>query len=156
YFETKHLCPVTIKKRAVMKIANLLFLGLFFGMHAMMGQETGELTVTVTNISNNKGVIRVGLYDSESNWLDRIYEGRDGVIKDGKSTVTFSNIPYGTYGISLFHDKNENGKLDLILGFMPKEDYGCSNGAKGRFGPPTWGDAKFTLNQKTIKQTIKL
>ena len=139
-----------------MKITNLLFVSLFFGIQAMTGQETGELTVTVTNISNNKGVIRVGLYDSESNWLDRVYEGRDGVIKDGKSTVTFSNIPFGTYGISLFHDKNENGKLDLILGFMPKEDYGCSNGAKGRFGPPTWGDAKFTLNQKTIKQTIKL
>ena len=118
-----------------MKITNLLLVGLFFGIQAMTGQETGELTVTVTNISNNKGVIRVGLYDSEANWLDRVYEGRDGVIKDGKSTVTFSNIPYGTYGISLFHDKNENGKLDLILGFMPKEDYGCSNGAKGRFGP---------------------
>ncbi len=139
-----------------MKITNLLLVGLFFGIQAMTGQETGELTVTVTNISNNKGVIRVGLYDSEANWLDRVYEGRDGVIKDGKSTVTFSNIPYGTYGISLFHDKNENGKLDLILGFMPKEDYGCSNGSKGRFCPPTWGDAKFTLNQKTIKQTIKL
>ena len=44
-----------------MKITNLLFVSLFFGIQVITGQETGELTVTVTNISNSKGVIRVGL-----------------------------------------------------------------------------------------------
>lgn len=139
-----------------MKSVILLFFSLSLALQSVVGQEKGELIVNITNISSSQGVIRVGLYDSESNWLDEIYEGRNGEIKDGKSKVVFKDIPFGTYGISLYHDKNENGELDLILGFMPKEDYGCSNGAKGRFGPPKWADAKFTLNQKTIKQTIKL
>ncbi|MEM9649556.1 MAG: DUF2141 domain-containing protein, partial [Bacteroidota bacterium] len=62
----------------------------------------------------------------------------------------------GDYAISVYHDENNNGKLDKYLGFYPKEVYGCSNQARGNYGPPKWKDAKFTINQNTNKQIIKL
>jgi uncharacterized protein (DUF2141 family) len=39
---------------------------------------------------------------------------------------------------------------------IPKEDYGCSNNARGFMGPPKWKDAKFQINNKSIIQHIKL
>ena len=69
--------------------------------------------------------------------------------------MTFENIPEGTYAVSIFHDENNNDKLDSNFIGIPKEDYGCSNNAKGFMGPPKWKDAKFELNSdKTITITL--
>lgn len=63
-------------------------------------------------------------------------------------------MPDGVYAVSCFHDEDDDGVFDMYLGFMPKEDYGCSNGATGMFGPPKWEDAKFTLKKKRDKTSI--
>lgn len=43
-------------------------------------------------------------------------------IANSKATATFKDIPDGVYAISVYHDENDNDKLDLIMGMMPKED----------------------------------
>ena len=41
--------------------------------------------------------------------------------------------------------------MDTNLFGIPKEDYGCSNNARGFMGPPKYNDAKFQLTgNKTI------
>ena len=37
---------------------------------------------------------------------------------------------------------------------IPSEDYGCSNGARGFMGPPSYKDAKFSVN-KDLKMDIE-
>ncbi len=136
----------------------LLFLLAVFCTLANNAQENkgGTIEIEITDIENSKGKLMIGLYQDESNWLKKPFKGIIGIIEEGKCKVVFDDIPSGTYAISLFHDENDNNELDMFLGFYPKESTACSNNAPARFGPPSWEDAKFEVNGKTSKQTIKL
>ncbi|HMI07173.1 MAG TPA: DUF2141 domain-containing protein [Flavobacterium sp.] len=114
-----------------------------------------NLEVKMTGFKNNTGVVKVGLYDSESNFLKTVYKSLKPGIVSNTATATFTNIPKGTYAVSVYHDENENGTLDRNAFGIPAEDYGTSNGARGFMGPPKFEDAKFTLDtNKTINITI--
>ena len=115
-----------------------------------------DVTVKVNNIDNNKGQIFIGLYNSEAAFLNERFKGVKSVIENNSCEVTFKNIPVGVYAISLFHDENENNKMDSNFLGIPKEDYGCSNNAKGFMGPPKWEDAKFEVKDNSITQIITL
>ena len=118
-------------------------------------QEKYAITVTVVEADNNKGKMFIALYNSEIDFLETSYKGTMSKIENKQCTVTFDDIPQGTYAVSIFHDENDNGKLDTNFFGIPTEDYGCSNDAKGFMGPPKWADAKFELkDDKTL--TIKL
>ena len=39
---------------------------------------------------------------------------------------------------------------------IPKEPFGFSNDAKGKFGPPKWNDAVFIFNTSNQEVTLKL
>lgn len=133
----------------------LFYLSLLFTGMVLQAQNTIE--VSMANFDSNNGTVKVGLYDSENNWLETEAYTLETTIYDKKAKVTFTNIPDGVYGVSCFHDENGNDVFDMFLGFIPKEDYGCSNGAVGMFGPPKWEDAKFEVkNRETRKLIINL
>lgn len=102
-----------------------------------------SIKVDVVGLKNNKGQVYIGLYNSEKQFLKKIYKGEVATIKNLKTTVTFENLPAGEYAISAFHDENSNGKLDTNFMGIPKEPYTASNDAKGFMGPPKYQDAKF-------------
>lgn len=132
---------------------------LVFPVNAQDSRDLNDdctLTVYVKNIGSEKGNISIGLYNNSESWLSQTYKGETGEINDGQTTVVFTGIPKGQYAISLFHDENENSRLDAGIFGIPKEPYACSNGAKGRFGPPKWKDAVFTIQSKSAQQIIKL
>ena len=112
------------------------------------------LTVQLTGLKSDKGQLMVALYDSSDNWLSNGIMGEITTIVDGQATVTFNNVPYGTYAISSFHDKDSNGELNTGLFGIPKEPYASSRGAKGRFGPPKWADAKFVLESASVEEVV--
>ncbi len=137
----------------LIKIAVIVVLSLF--STNSKAQETYSLTVKVEEADNNDGMMLIAVYDNESDFLDKTYKGTKSEITDNGCVVTFENIPEGTYAVSIFHDENNNDKLDSNFIGIPKEDYGCSNNAKGFMGPPKWKDAKFELNSdKTITITL--
>ena len=118
-------------------------------------EETCTLIVNIEDLKSDKGTINVGLYSSEGTWLNKTYKGKDAKIKDGKATVTFENVPLGTYAISTYQDENENRKMDTGIFGIPSEPYMSSRGEKGRFGPPKWKNAKFELNSDSQTEIIK-
>lgn len=118
-------------------------------------EEPNVVEVKILSIANEKGQMLIGLYHSEEFWLKKPTKGMFGKIIDGQSEVRFTNIPDGTYAISVFHDEDNDGELDTILG-IPREDTGSSNDAPARFGPPKWEDAKFEVKGGTVKQIINL
>ncbi len=77
-------------------------------------------------------------------------------VVDQKTQVIFANLPYGSYGVSLYHDENANGKMDKNALGIPKEAYGFYNSAKGFFGKPSYKDVAFQLNSAEKQITIKL
>jgi uncharacterized protein (DUF2141 family) len=115
-----------------------------------------SIEVEISNFASDKGIAMVGLFNSEASFMDDGYMGKEVEIKDNKAFARFKDIPDGTYAILIYHDENKNGELDKFLG-IPREDYGASNQAHSRLGPPRWQDARFEVKGgEIVKQSIKL
>ncbi|WP_052461176.1 DUF2141 domain-containing protein [Psychroserpens mesophilus] len=119
-------------------------------------QNGQEITVVIENLKSNKGHIYISLYNTEASFLGKGFKSTISRIENNSCTIKFENVPNGIYAISFFHDENENKKMDSNFLGIPKEDYGCSNNARGFMGPPKWEDAKFEINNTSITQTITL
>jgi len=132
----------------------VLYLSIIMASYAQ--QPTWDITVKVTDASSNSGKMFIAVYDSKDAFLKDTFVGERSLIEDNSCKVTFKDIPKGEYAVSVFHDENDNGEMDTNLFGVPKEDYGCSNGAKGFMGPPKWEDAKFTLADANETIHIKL
>jgi len=125
-----------------------------FFICSLMSAQNTNLTVAVSGLKNNTGIVKVGLYNSEGTFLKSTYKSVTSEIKNNSATVTFADVPKGEYGISAYQDENSNGKLDKNMMGIPSEDFACSNNAKGFMGPPAYEDAKFNIN-KDSKIDIK-
>lgn len=140
-----------------MKNTILLLAILFTGIFSTKAQQndTFNLTIEVKGIKKNEGKIFIAIYDSEASFLNKS-TGIIVDITDKKSTGIFKGLKKGTYAVSLFHDENNNQKMDTKIFGIPKEPYGFSNNATGFMGPPKFDDAKFNLDSnKTITIHIK-
>ena len=126
------------------------------GLMYTQKKNTAEITVHIENLNNNNGKLLVGLYKTDEDFLKKTYKGIVAEINNNRSTVTFKDVPLGVYAVSFVHDENENGKMDTNFMGIPKEDYGCSNNAKGFMGAPKWKDAKFELKDESKSLTITL
>lgn len=118
-------------------------------------QDRYHITVNVEGASSNDGKIFLALYKVKANFLKQPFKDLKSEISNEGCEVTFEDLPAGIYAVSIFHDENNNGKMDTNFMGIPREDYGCSNGAKGFMGPPKWEDAKFELKEnKSIRITL--
>jgi len=64
------------------------------------------------------------------------------VPRTGAVTVVgFTGLVPGRYAVAAFHDTDGNGDLTLWPIGLPREAYGFSNDARGRFGPPPFDAA---------------
>lgn len=71
----------------------------------------------------------------------------------GKISVSFTGIPSGNCAIAVFHDANNDGKLNTNALGIPKEAYGFSNNARPMFSAPTFKEAGIVVNKT---QTISI
>lgn len=118
-----------------------------------------SLTVQVKELRNTKGSLYFSLYRSESGFPDKpesaFRKGKLETLKSSSASYLFSNLPAGSYGVSLFHDEDNSGNMKTNLLGIPLEGTGASNDARGKMGPPKFADAKFTLNaDKKITVTM--
>jgi len=104
-----------------------------------------SITVEIVNLENNKGRVIVALLDEhEEDVMDT-----SSTITDQKCTVVFKDVTPGKYGIRLFHDENENEELDTNFLGIPKEGFGFSNDAIGKFGPKDFSEWLFDVSGDT-------
>jgi uncharacterized protein (DUF2141 family) len=97
------------------------------------------------SVRSASGVVRCGLF-TQSGWLKSPLRAAVSGIRAGVAVCVFKGVPKGVYGISAFHDQNNNGKLDTNLIGLPTEDYCASRDARRTFGPPSFEDAKFSYD----------
>jgi uncharacterized protein (DUF2141 family) len=117
----------------------------------------GTLHVQITDLESDKGFLFVALLDSADQYDagDRFFRSDNKVpIREGKASVTFERVPYGTYAVKVFHDENANGELDTNFVGFPKEGFGFSNDAMGQFGPPTFEQAAFSMQDEVLRIEI--
>lgn len=108
------------------------------------------LTVSVTDVKAKGGTIVVALYATRAGFPDDTTKAtRTAKVSPDKPVHTFENVPAGKYAVVVFHDTNDNGKIDKSpLGF-PKEPIGLSNhkaiGPKG--GRPDFDKAQVSVTR---------
>ena len=108
-------------------------------------QAQNTINVEMSGFESNDGKAVVGLFNEEETFLRDANWKQVSDINNQTATATFKDVPDGIYAISVYHDENDNEKLDLIMGMMPKEDTGTSNNPKTTMGPPKWEDSNFEI-----------
>jgi uncharacterized protein (DUF2141 family) len=116
--------------------------------------EGTTITVNVP-VSTDKGNVLFGLFTEENFMSATPVQGLEAEIKDGKATVTFTDVVPGTYAITLLHDLNGNKRMDYDANGMPTEMYGVSNNVMS-MGPPMWSDAKFEVDGEPLTLDIRM
>jgi uncharacterized protein (DUF2141 family) len=135
-----------------------LFLTLFLCTSLpSMAQEKGALHVMVHNIKNDSGSIRVALFRDEESFLEKEYIFKSVPVNGNERvTVEFNELPAGQYGISVFHDENDNEELDTNFIGIPTEPFGFGNDAMGAFGPPSFRKASVSVATGITSTSVKL
>lgn len=117
----------------------------------------GDLTLTL-NTRASGGTIAVAVYRDADSFrrsadpVKTVTVPRTGAT----TTVTIRDLPPGRYAVGTFHDTDGNGRLSTWPVGLPKEAYGFSRDARGRFGPPAFDAAAFDLPASGGRQTITL
>ncbi len=109
-----------------------------------------KMEVMIKNIKEQKGTIRVALFSNEKDFLENFLLGKIVKVSGNEAKVVFENLKPGDYAVSVFHDENENEKLDSGFMGIPNEPYGFSNDAMGTFGPPSFEKAKVKLDSDKV------
>jgi uncharacterized protein (DUF2141 family) len=77
-------------------------------------------------------------------------------IHDGQAEVRFDDLTFADYAVSMYHDENDDGKLNKGLFGVPKEGYGVSNGVVHAMRAPKFEEARFRLDALTHIVTINV
>jgi len=126
-----------------------------------VGPPEGTITVVMTGLRNNQGVVRVALFGSPETYNNDHNVGMGSFRKvvvpvvHNQAVASFSEMPYGDYAVKAFHDENNSGKFVVGTFGRPKVEYGYSNDARAAFGPPPFRRAKFTLAQPNLSVQIE-
>lgn len=148
-----------LKLRAVLGLASVAALMIACGVALSARADeskTGELVIAISGLETDRGVLVVALMESAEDFASDSHALRsDSVpVKGGKASVTFRDLPYGRYAVKVYHDENSNGKLDTNFVGYPKEGFGFSNDAMGRFGPPSFEQARFEFASEKLQIAI--
>lgn len=133
------------------KLFRILSICLFLSPLASLNAQS-TLTVEILNLESNKGFVIVDLLDqNEESVMDT-----KGKIADHKCTIIIKDLKNGQYAIKFIHDENNNEEFDTNIIGIPKEGFGFSNDAFGRFGPKEFSKLLFTVSGDTrIRMTTK-
>lgn len=123
----------------------------------------GSLTVKISKLKNDKGNVRVAVYNTQEG-----YDAEKGAgdsqkacakavaeIKSNEAQCTIDDLAYGDYALKFFHDEDKSGKFYKNFVGIPKVDYGFSNNAKGHFGPASFEQAKFKLDKPSLEMNLE-
>lgn len=104
-----------------------------------------SLTVIADLVQSADGAIYMELSDQTGKAVSAVKVA----IKEKKAEWTFRQVPPGKWAVRLYHDENDNGKLDTNFFGIPTEGYGFSNNVQGRFGPPSFDRRLFEIQNDT-------
>ncbi len=121
--------------------------------------KLATLTVRVTGFQNDQGIAQISLFQDAKGFPDQValaFRTNATVITNNQVLVAFTDIPFGDYAVSVLHDENRNGRMEVNWLGMPREGHGVSNDARGKAGPPAFVAARFKLETPTRSLRINL
>ena len=118
----------------------------------------GDLHVRFANVTDDTGHMMVAVCTEETypelNAGGCAPAARAPVAED--MVVTFEALPPGAYGISVYHDVDDDGQLKSNFLGIPREPLGASNDARGNMGPPSFEDMSFEIGDDDLELLITM
>jgi len=105
------------------------------------------LTIRATNVKSAKGSIGAAVYTSKDDFLKpgKEFTGIFEKSVKGTTVIKITDVPKGTYAVSIFQDENDNQKLDTNMLGIPKEPVAFSKAKMKTFGPPDFKECAFKI-----------
>lgn len=119
---------------------------------------TGVLELEINNIKEYHGTVWIGVYRSESSFLNKeeaiLYSVKNPSASN--KSIVINNLHYGDYAIALFQDLNNNGTMDFDWLGIPSEPYAFSKPLHSKWRAPVFKEVKVSLyqSQKTITTSL--
>ena len=149
-----------MKRLPIKIVLAVVFLAFLVAAHSAVSSESiGKLIVDISGFPSSDGFAMVALHNSEESYKggeDSAIAKTKTMVVGQKAQVIFTNLPYGWYGVSLYHDENGSGEMETNAMGIPKEAYGFSNNAKGFFGKPGYQKIRFQLDSAEKQIAISL
>ncbi|NND61912.1 MAG: DUF2141 domain-containing protein [Flavobacteriaceae bacterium] len=113
----------------------------------LISQAQHNLSVEINGVRTSNGSIKVAVYNKSDNFLkfDQVFKADSVKAQKGITRISLNDLPEGEYALAIFHDENNNEKLDTNWLGVPKEDIGFSNASMKTFGPPPYKECAFKL-----------
>ena len=90
-----------------------------------------ELLVEVTGFENLDGDIAIAIYNSSETFNSETTYYRDTAVavSANSMTIQFDSMDPGTYAISILHDADQSGDMEMggLFNLIPQEGFGFSN-----------------------------
>lgn len=124
------------------------------------GAQAGELKLELEGKGMAGNQVRVAVYSANAPEQfpseEKYYRGVVYEAMSDRLTVRIPDLPSGKYAVGVFVDSNRNGIQDKNFVGVPKEIYGFSNNARGRFGSPDFAEAAFDIGDNDVTRSINL
>jgi uncharacterized protein (DUF2141 family) len=135
----------------IFALTALLGVSTVFNATACLADDDFNLHVKIDNLKNDKGKLVIALFDNSDDFLkNTVAEKIVEIDDDLTGQVDFKITTPGSYAVVAFHDRNENGDLDVAV-IIPREPYGFSNNARSMFGPPRFKKASFEVVDSDVE-----
>lgn len=111
--------------------------------------------IKINNVIINGGPIYVAVYSNENDYKNET-AFTSFILQPDNTVLTYSlDLPEGEYALSVFQDKNNNGKLDTGIFGIPSEPVGKTNyNLKG--SPGNFNKLKITVDNNSTTLTVNM
>lgn len=125
-----------------------------------MAASAAEVLVHITGLSEPLGQVGCSLFAGPAGFPKDSAGARQlWQAADAKGvTCRYSDVPEGTYAVSIGHDLNGNKRVDANFIGLPTEQWGVSNNARPNMRAPRFDEAMFkvTADAKEVVIDIKV
>jgi len=133
---------------------------LFLAVASTFAIAQSRVVANITNIRSDKGVCRACLFNNALSFTGLGGEPYECVIvpvKERTAQVVFDNVAVGNYALFVFHDVNNNNKIDKNFLGIPIEGYGASNNKLPFAAAPKFRENEFFVQaNKPVSLHIQL
>jgi uncharacterized protein (DUF2141 family) len=121
--------------------------------------STAEIIIFVSDVPSDNGTVACAVFSTHKGFPLDTSEAilHSKKARQGVAECRFESLPSGTYAAAVFHDKNDNGRIDLNFFGIPTEAWGVSNNARPQRRAPRFDEASFQLiDGETAKLEVSL
>ena len=132
----------------------LLYVFLSFFSGYKLSSNTYTIEVHIEKLETMEGMMYVCLMNPQNKFIETCFMKKVQKVIDEQMVLKFYEIPIGQYAVSVFHDENDDGKLNTGFLGIPNEPYGFSNNPVIVFGSPNFEDCSFQVDKNKVVEIV--